>query len=233
MSATVAVDAWYGQLDVAMAEVERLKRLLSLPEQARAGRFRYARDRRRFIVRRARLRQCLAARTGIAPERLTFVTGQNGKPRLAGDGQSFKAPCFSLSHSGDHWLLAVADVDVGADIEQMAPGIDHHDTARGLFGPGEINALENLPEPAAMSAFFQCWARKEAFVKAIGEGLSYPLDAFEVSVGVDAVLLAGGAGWAMERLDIAADIAGAIVARTDGRPLDIRLMGFDVLRNAA
>jgi len=229
----VEVDVWYGRLDIAMAQVERLKQLLSLPEQARAGRFRYARDRRRFIVRRARLRQCLAVRTGIAPERLTFAVGQNGKPRLAGDGQPFNAPCFSLSHSGDYWLLAIADVEVGADIEQMAPGIDHHDTARGLFGAGEIKALEGLPEMAAMSAFFQCWARKEAFVKAIGEGLSYPLDAFEVSVGADAMLLSGGEGWAMERLDIAADVAGAIVARADGRPLDIRMAGFDAVRDAA
>lgn len=217
-----AVEAVFGRLDLAMPEVERLRTLLSLPERARAERFRHGRDRRRFIVRRARLRQCLAAAMGQVPERLTFVSGRNGKPRLAGLG-----PRFSLSHSGEHWLVALAAVEVGADIEAINPAIDHRDTARGLFAPGEVAALEALPDGAAMRGFFDCWARKEAFVKAIGEGLSYPLDAFHVSVGRAAALLDGGAGWTMARLDIAPDVAGAAVAADNGAPLDITLRAFE------
>ncbi len=217
-----AVEAAHGRLDLAMADVEQLAALLSMPERARAGRFHFARDRRRFIVRRARLRQVLARATGIAPQRLTFTTGANGKPRLVEDG-----PCFSLSHSGEHWLVATSALELGADIEQVDPAIDHAETARGLFGPEECAALAALPDDAAMRGFFECWARKEAFVKAIGEGLSYPLDAFRVSVDEAAALLSGADGWAIARVDIAEDVAGAVVARDDGVPLTVSLTEFE------
>lgn len=222
------VALWHGRLDVAPAEVERLRALLSMPEQARAERFRFARDRRRFIVRRARLRACLATPTGIDPARLTFALGANGKPRLVEPG-----PQFSLSHSGEHWLVALAAVDVGADIEAINPAIDCDDTARGLFGPAEIAALGALPDSERRRAFFDVWARKEAFVKAIGQGLSYPLDAFRVSTGTFADLLDGGDGWAMRRIDIAPDVAGAVVARDDGLPLVVAIQGFDRVAAAA
>lgn len=216
------IDIVHGRLDLPVVEVARLRTLLSMPEQARAERFVHARDRRRFIVRRARLRQWLGARIGMPPARLTFAVGEHGKPRLAGASLS-----FSLSHSGEHWLLAIGRVEVGADIECMRRGIDERDIARTLFAPAELAALDALPEPDASRAFFDVWARKEAFVKALGKGLSYPLDAFCVSAERTAALIAGGQGWDIARLDIAPDIAGAVVARADGAPLQVRMTAAD------
>jgi 4'-phosphopantetheinyl transferase len=222
-----AVAVHHGRLDLAAGEVERLAALLAPEEHAQAARYRFARDRRRFVVRRARLRQCLSAQAGIAPERLVLVEGPFGKPALAG------GPHFSLSHSGEHWALAIAGVPIGVDVEQLNPAIDHADIAKGLFGPRECAALAALPADRAPRGFFDCWARKEAFVKAIGLGLSYPLDAFEVSVAEAARLRVGGEGWAIRELAIAPELAGAVVAQDDGRPLTLDLRNFDTARAAA
>ncbi|MGL4314255.1 MAG: 4'-phosphopantetheinyl transferase family protein [Sphingomonas sp.] len=223
-----AVDIWTGRLDLAAAEVERLRLLLSMPERARAERFRFARDRRRFIVRRARRRELLGMASGVAPQRLTFRTDDDGKPRLVE-----RDLAFSASHSGDHWVLALSDASIGVDIEAHKPGIDHRDIARGLFAPGEVAALSAMPDPAASRCFFDIWARKEAFVKALGQGLSYPLTAFEVSAGSKAELVSGGDGWVMAALTIAPQLAGAVVARDDGKALSITRHDFDALRAAA
>ncbi|MGJ3647007.1 4'-phosphopantetheinyl transferase family protein [Sphingomonas sp. GlSt437] len=223
-----AVDIWAGRLDCAAAEVERLKTILSLPEQARAGRFHFARDRRRFIVRRARLREVLGAAVGIAPQRLTFRVNAFGKPALVES-----ALCFSATHSGEHWAVAVSNVEVGLDIETHKPGIDHRDIAHGLFAPMEVAALTALPDTAAERAFFDIWARKEAFVKALGEGLSYPLDAFTVSHGADARLTRGGEGWAITALSVAPDVSAALVARDDGEALTVTYRSFEQQRVAA
>jgi len=222
-----AVAVHHGRLDLPAGEVERLAALIAPEEREKAARFRFARDRRRFVVRRARLRQCLAAGMGVAPEALVFVERAFGKPTLAG------GPEFSLSHSGEHWALAIAGVPVGVDIEQLNRAIDCADIAKGLFGPRECTALAALPEDRATRAFFDCWARKEAFVKAIGQGLSYSLDAFEVSVDGPARLCAGGEGWAIQDFAFAQDVAGAVVALEDNRPLTVSLSDFDAMRIAA
>lgn len=211
----------HGALDLPADEVERLADLLAPDEHTRAARYRFPRDRRRFIVRRARLRQCLAAETGIAPEALAFVEGPFGKPALA-DG-----PAFSLSYSGEHWALAIADAPVGVDIEQVDPAVDHRGIAADLFAPRESATLAALPEARALRAFFDCWVRKEAFVKAIGQGLFYPLDAFEVSVEGAARLDAGGEGWAMREFGFADGVAGAVAAGDDGQALTLSLYDFD------
>ncbi|MDF0487300.1 4'-phosphopantetheinyl transferase superfamily protein [Sphingomonas sp. H39-1-10] len=207
-----AAELHFGSLDVAEDEVGRVLAMLDPAERARAARFAFARDRRRFIVRRARLRAVLADATGVAAERLVYTENAYGKPALV-DG-----PKFSASHSHELWAVAVSDRELGLDVEYRQPGIDWRDLAAGLFGAGERTALAALAEDDAARGFFDCWARKEAFVKAIGIGLSYPLDAFAVSVTPEARLLSGADGWAIASVALADGYSGALVIEDDAPP---------------
>lgn len=210
-----AAELHFGGLDLAEDAVERLAVLLDPAERARAARFVFARDRRRFVVRRARLREVLAAATGVAAERIVYTENAFGKPALAG------GPCFSASHSHELWAVALSACAVGVDLEHHQPDLEWRELAAGLFGPGECAALDALETGDAARGFFDCWARKEAFVKAIGRGLSYPLDAFAVSVGREARLLAGADGWRIADVALAEGYSGALVIADDGAPVEI------------
>lgn len=179
----------FARLDVAAHEEARLAALLAPDERDRAARFRFARDCRRFVVRRGRAREWLAEAAGGDPARLRFDANPHGKPFLPG------GPQFSLSHSGETMMLAIGDVELGCDIEVIDPALDWPPLARSFFSAAENDALAALDGEAARSAFFACWSRKEAFVKALGRGLSYPLDAFTVSIGDRPAILSGGDGW--------------------------------------
>jgi 4'-phosphopantetheinyl transferase len=201
------VEVHLGTLDVGEAELAHFARLIDAEERARAERFRFARDRRRFIVRRGWLRTLLGRHVGEAPERLTFTFGAYGKPELPG------GLCFSQSHSGERMMIALSDIEVGCDIELIDETMDWRPIAESLFAPAEREALAALPEAEGRRGFFDCWARKEAFVKAIGHGLSYPLEAFTVSVTPEARLLSGGEAWSIAALSPGPGYAGAVVVR--------------------
>jgi 4'-phosphopantetheinyl transferase len=158
-----------------------LARLLSADEGERAGRFAFERDRRRYVVARARLRQLLGERLGAAPESLRFVYHAHGKPALARcPGQ--RDLRFNVSHCGEVAAYAFADGrEVGVDIEEVRALPDADALAMRFFSPDERAAYLSLPRQARPRGFFNCWTRKEAFVKALGAGLSQPLDAFDVS----------------------------------------------------
>jgi 4'-phosphopantetheinyl transferase len=113
---------------------------------------------------------------------MTFGVTPRGKPHLVNPSIDLR---FNLSHSGDMALVALAlGREVGVDIEHERP-VEYLKLARRSFAPAEADALERMPPSAHATTFFQCWARKEAFIKALGEGLSYPLDGFEVSLTDD------------------------------------------------
>jgi len=154
--------------------------VLAPEERERADRFRFARDRRRYITGRAELRRRLAQRCGAAPGHLQLVVGPQGKPRLGEhDGVD-----FNLSHSAGWALLAITTgVTVGIDIEAVQPGIAGSGVAEHFFAPTEVRHLQSLPEHERDQAFVQCWTRKEAYLKGKGGGLSLPLDGFDVSFG--------------------------------------------------
>jgi len=218
------VGLWFDRLDVGDGEMAALAATLSAEEQAQAGRYRYALHRRRFVVRRARLRAWAGARLGVAPRAVEVLHDAHGKPAVIGlEGH------FNASHSGELMLIAAAAVPLGCDIERIDAGIDWRPIADRLFAPEERTALAPLNDADGRTAFFRVWTRKEAFVKAIGAGLAFPLDAFAVGVEADPRLLRGGAGWSIAALPLA-DHACAVVAQTEA-PLALEIV-HDGLREA-
>lgn len=170
---------------------------LSDAERERADRFRFERDRVRFLRRRAGLRRVLAECTDRSAREVRFRVNAYGKPELA-DG-----PFFSTSSSGDRALVVVSPSHpVGIDLEEVRPNGDETEVAQRLFADEEIAAIDDAGD------FFRCWSRKEAYVKAVGAGLSFPLGSFAVEV---------------------ADVARPRLLRSDLRPADIDSAGlFDL-----
>jgi 4'-phosphopantetheinyl transferase len=176
------VHLWSVALTAGAAELPTLRGLLSAEEQARADRFRFAKDRDAYTTARAMLRLLLASYTHLDPEAIGFSYAAHGKPSIASE----EKVCFNLSHSGDLALYAFArDKELGIDIERFRAMPDMEQVARHFFSKGEVSDLFNLPEGERRAAFFRCWTRKEAFVKALGDGLSLPLDSFRVSLRAD------------------------------------------------
>ena len=160
---------------------ERCEALLSADERARAARFAFDRDRCCYAVTRGVLRALVACQLDEDPARLEFASDRFGKPRLAGiwDG----VLDFNVSHSGPAAAVALSRAGaVGVDVEHVRRMDDRDLVADRTFAPRESAALRELDIAARDRAFFTCWTRKEAFVKAVGQGLSYPLDRFVVSV---------------------------------------------------
>jgi 4'-phosphopantetheinyl transferase len=186
------VHVWRARLDQPPAVVERLAPTLTHDERARSERFYFERDRASFVVARGVLRKILGLYIGRPPAQLRFCYGPRGKPALA-DGPDTGALRFNLSHSRGLALYAVTrGREVGVDIEWMRPDVATTDVARRVFSPSERATLHSLPVERQHEAFFNGWTRKEAFIKATGEGLSRPLDEFDVSIapGEPACLLA-------------------------------------------
>ncbi|HEX7792925.1 MAG TPA: 4'-phosphopantetheinyl transferase superfamily protein [Vicinamibacterales bacterium] len=157
--------------------------LLDEIERTRAARFVFERDRRRFIAAHAWVRITLAGYLDLDPASLRFATGSHGKPYLVDAPIDLR---HNLSHAGDRALLAVAlGHDVGVDIEGER-AIDVPALSRRFFAPAESEAIRELPEAEQLQGFLRCWTRKEAFIKARGDGLAFPLSGFEVSLA-DAV----------------------------------------------
>ncbi|MET0647234.1 MAG: 4'-phosphopantetheinyl transferase superfamily protein [Pyrinomonadaceae bacterium] len=164
---------------------------LSADERERAERFHFRRDRDRFIAARGALRNLLGRYAGVAPRLLRFSYDSYGKPSLCGEagGASLR---FNASHSNDLALFALTrGREVGVDLEFVREDFASFEIAEHFFSPGEVEALRALAPDVRAVAFFDCWTRKEAYIKARGEGLSHPLHLFTVSLGPgeDAALL--------------------------------------------
>lgn len=175
------VHVWKADLALPSLEVARLAGLLDEAEARRASRFRFERDRAAFTAARAILRTLVGRYLGRRAEDVRFSYGSEGKPSLAGDPVSLT---FNLSHSSGVALFAFARRRaVGIDIERVRDQPDLGELAERFFSPAEVAVFQGLPPAARMTAFFLCWTRKEAYIKARGGGLSIPLDTFSVSFG--------------------------------------------------
>lgn len=169
-------------LEAPHGELESLSLLLSDDERARAARFHFAEHRARFTVAHGRLRQLLAPALGVAPERIAFAAGQHGKPALAGEAASADLH-FNLSHSDTLGLVGWSTGrQIGVDIERWRQMRDEAALVRRFFSPAEIADYEALPIELRSEGFFNCWTRKEAYVKAVGRGLTLPLHSFDVAL---------------------------------------------------
>lgn len=177
-----SVHIWRANLDQADWVTNNYLRLLSHDERERAERFHFPVDRNRFITRRGILRRLLSRFVHCAPDQLMFEYSDYGKPRLV---EQFNPGCvaFNLSHSNGKALFVVSQQEMlGIDIEFMRDDRDLLSIAAAAFSCHELEQLRALPENLQKEAFFSCWTRKEAFIKATGKGLSFPLKNFDVSL---------------------------------------------------
>jgi 4'-phosphopantetheinyl transferase len=224
------VHVWAASLEPPAAVLSRYEASLSGDEVERADRFKFDDDRRHFVAGRGWLRRMLGRYTGRTPSALSFGYGENGKPFLSAHGspspESSADPplAFNLSHSGTCALLAVtAGVMVGVDVEHVRPLDDAVDIAERFFSEDEVRRFQQLSGDAVPQGFFNAWTRKEAFLKAVGTGLSLPLHAFDVTLtpGEPARLLAlradawTGYPWTLQALAPAEDYAAALAVATD------------------
>ncbi len=186
------VHVWRVCLDPDASYVTSLRQTLSADERARAGRFYFEKDREHFIVARGLLRVILSRYLDIEPSQLRFCYSPFGKPSLVTTSDQ-KTLSFNVSHSCGLALYAVTrDRKIGIDLERIRTDFACEQIAERFFSPREKAMLRALQaEKAKHRAFFNCWTRKEAYIKARGEGLSLPLDQFDVSLapGEPATLL--------------------------------------------
>ena len=166
-------------LRMGCGDLEGVEGVLSPDERERAARFCFAGQRERFVLARSFLRVVLSRYGAGRPKEIRLSYGPKGKPALV-SGAGLE---FNLSHSGDVALVAVARGSaVGIDVERIRPNPNGCTIASRFFSPREAEALRRVPAAETSAAFYRCWTRKEAYVKARGEGLSLPLDSFEVSL---------------------------------------------------
>jgi len=176
------VHVWSASLKLPTSRIQQLAQRLSTDEYMRAERFYFERDRKRFIVGRGLLRTILGYYLGIEPNLLQFCYGPQGKPALA-ETLSGSRLNFNLSHSQELVLYAVArEREIGVDIEHIRPITEVEQLAARFFSVREHAMFCALPPSQKLAAFFSCWTRKEAYVKATGDGLTFPLDQFDVSL---------------------------------------------------
>ena len=217
--------------------VTALAGVLSDDERQRAARFVFPRDRRQYIVTRACLRVLLAAIVGDAPAALRLVYAPLGKPSLAPGSTS--APLhFNVSHSEDVAVIAAArDAPLGVDVEAVRPLPDMMDIASRFFTPAETDTIAAVPPHQRALSFFLCWTRKEAFSKALGDGLSLALDRYRVAcrpgdppriLAIDGST-AAAAEWSMFDLEPAPGFVSAAVTR--GKPQPPTLEDLDIVRD--
>lgn len=213
------VHIWRAPLDVPDVLLERLWPTLSEEEQQRAQRFHFDHDRIHFVAAHGVLRAILGAYLKRPPSQLRFATTPYGKPFLTDTAGAASDLTFNLTHSHNLALIAVTvKRHVGIDVEFMRSEFVGEPIAERFFSRLEVAALRSLPPDSRIEGFFNCWTRKEAYIKARGEGLSMPLDQFAVSLapGSPAALLQTATDpheltrWRLETLAPAPGFAAAV-----------------------
>jgi 4'-phosphopantetheinyl transferase len=209
----VACSAWNDRLPI-------LESILSGIEVARANRFLRSEDRDRYVCAHGVLRRILGSCFDCRPESLIFGSGPHGKPFVNHPTKGRKPWRFNLSHSGDRILVAVTSAgSVGVDVERLARTIEIVALSRRFFSRLESEFILALPPSEQKRAFIDTWVCKEAFIKAVGEGLSMPLDSFAMRFDGERTAVGPGDGkanphlespWSVERFDAAPGYLGAV-----------------------
>jgi 4'-phosphopantetheinyl transferase len=175
------IHVWTIQLEAPAASMARFASILSLDERARGARFHFDHHRSRFIVGRGVLRLILSRYLQTRPDKLEFLYGRNGKPAIAGQLNG-NAVEFNLAHSEALAMLAVTRTGaVGIDLERIRTITDADELVGRFFSPRENDAFQKLPPEQKPAAFFNLWTRKEAWLKATGDGITHHLNRVEVT----------------------------------------------------
>lgn len=224
-AATREVHLWTMPLKASDGMLARYYSCLSPDEMARAERFYFAHHRRSFVIGRGALRALLAGYLGIAAHQVQFTYGSHGKPALSAPSSPLR---FNASHSGDWAAYAfTAGCEIGVDVEEHRPVRDLEHIAHRFFSPEEAAAVLALSDTEKLAGFFNCWTRKESYIKAVGGGLSIPLSSFRVSLrpGEAARMISingsedAARSWSVHDFTAAAEYSGAIAYRDALRPL--------------
>jgi 4'-phosphopantetheinyl transferase len=207
------IHIWLAWLDVEPQERTRLSSYLNRDEISRAERFVFPRDRDHFIVARGRLRELVGKYVRCPPDSVQFKTGPYGKPSLLDDRDPLR---FNLSHSHGLALYGFCmGRELGIDTEKFRPGFAGEGIAERYFSAAEQRELAEVPKELRDTSFFLCWTRKEAYIKAHGDGLQIPLNSFDVSLKPDepaTLRSADSSRWSMRSFTPAPEFAAAIVA---------------------
>ena len=216
------VQVWRLRTDLHRNVRDELAAFLSSDEVERAQRFRFAKDRARYVAGRSVLRALLAGYLTTNPKDVCFRYSEKGKPELE-PARSNRRIQFNLAHSGDLAVYGfVEGRRIGIDVEELRFDFQTDEIAERFFSKAERETLRTLPVSQRHAAFFRCWTRKEAFVKATGDGLTMPLCDFDVSLSPDepASLLATrpvaseAAKWQMQNLDFGPQYAAAVIVES-------------------
>jgi 4'-phosphopantetheinyl transferase len=210
------IDLWWENIDSQAGRISDFWNTLPEDERKRAERFRFGRHRERFIIQRGRLREILSGYWDVLPEAIPFGKGSGGKPAVKGANAMIR---FNLSHSGGYALFAIAyGREVGVDVEVVRPKPKAAALVERFFSASEKAAFRKLEPSEEEAAFFAGWTRKEAYVKAVGKGLRFPLDRFDVSLEPgeqDALLRVAGApeetrNWSLRDIDLGPGFRAAL-----------------------
>jgi 4'-phosphopantetheinyl transferase len=228
------VHVWSASLDVSPAYLSELRKILSEDERNKETHFHFQRDKDRYVASKGALRAILARYVGMPPAALRFVRNPHGKPALAARNRLTSAAelgtalCFNMSHSQNLALYAITfGREVGIDVECMRTGFAALTDGEGMqiaeqfFSSYEVAMLRQLPDALRQRGFFHTWTRKEAYLKARGDGLSVPLNEFDVSVRPDEppVLLRAQQDprevgrWSLRALEPAPGFVGTVVVQ--------------------
>jgi 4'-phosphopantetheinyl transferase len=218
------VHVWRSALDLETSYLLKLQQTLATDERARADRFKFRSDRERFMAGRGVLRTILSSYLDRKPSELRVGYGPYGKPELVAEGPD-EPLSFNVSHSDGLALYAVTrGRRIGIDVEGLRRDLANEQIAERFFSPGEVQMLRSLPGDQRTEAFFACWTRKEAYLKARGEGLAFRLDHFDVSLAPGrpaALLRVEGAleeplRWSLRELSPAPGYVAAVAVDGDG-----------------
>jgi 4'-phosphopantetheinyl transferase len=219
------VQVWAVQLEASEDRFSQCRAWLSSDETARAARFHFDEHRRAFILGRGVLRALLGGLIEMLPGKVQFSYGPKGKPGLTDSSFPIR---FNASNSGNLAVYAFTEgCDIGIDVEQVRSVPEMEQIAERFFALQEASELMSLPEADRPQAFFNCWTRKEAYIKAVGDGLSVPLDSFRVTLrpgdGAEMLCLGGSIeaakGWTLHDFVPASGFVGALAYPVRPRPV--------------
>jgi len=207
------IQVWSSSLDISDAKLDVCRCVLNESEMERALRFHFEKDQRHFIASRGVLRFLLGAYTQKEPSQIRFEYGEKGKPCLSDAPSELQ---FNVSHSHGRALWGFTKHRrLGIDLEFVQRDVDFGAIAKRFFSASEWNAMKDLSFEERKTCFFNCWTRKEAFVKALGDGLTFGLSAFDVTVFEHAQITRidgpeNPDSWTLEALNVANGYAGAV-----------------------